>query len=545
MGRLATVRVRITAAAVLVVGVALVGGAFWLVRAHREGLITNIDSAARLRSQDIAAAIDDGNIPQRLAAPRGDEYLVQVVDGNGTVVAASVNIPGDARISTLEPGADGYSARTVAGIERGEGPYHVVARRVQTPGGTYVVYVARSLDGVARSTDNLERLLWWSLPALLTLMGVLTWIVTGRALRPVESMRQEVEVIGAEDLHRRVPEPATGDEIGRLARTMNAMLGRLEDATDRQRRFVADASHELRSPLTGIRAQLEVDLEHPELADWQTTEREVLADAIRMQRLVDDLLAIAVVDASELDAAHRAPVDLDEIVLAESRRLHTSSALAVDTHAVSGAQVDGNADQLLRVVRNLLDNAAQHARSEVVVSLVESSTEVTLRVVDDGPGIPEADRERVFERFAKLDDARGRRERGRRARPRHRPRRRGRARRVGGGGERSGRGLHRGTSRPRGYVVADSAAVQRSEPTMARCTDRSRKDPPLRSVERWVPAEEDCPPRRDPSLPRRTWPSARSSSPPSPPRSSSERDRRSRTSCTSPWSRWRAWRTSC
>jgi signal transduction histidine kinase len=408
MGRLATVRVRITAAAVLVVGVALVGGAFWLVRAHREGLTTNIASAARLRSQDIAGAIDDGNIPQRLAAPRGDEYLVQVVDGNGTVVAASVNIPGDARISTLEPDADGFSARTVAGIERGEGPYHVVARRVDTPGGTYVVYVARSLEGVARSTDNLERLLWWSLPALVTLMGVLTWIVTGRALRPVESIRQEVEVIGAEDLHRRVPEPATGDEIGRLARTMNAMLGRLEDATERQRRFVADASHELRSPLTGIRAQLEVDLEHPELADWQTTEREVLADAIRMQRLVDDLLTIAVVDASELDAAHRAAVDLDEIVLAETRRLHTSSALAVDTHAVSGAQVDGNADQLLRVVRNLLDNAAQHARSEVVVSLVESSTEVTLRVVDDGPGIPDADRERVFERFAKLDDARGR-----------------------------------------------------------------------------------------------------------------------------------------
>jgi signal transduction histidine kinase len=157
-----------------------------------------------------------------------------------------------------------------------------------------------------------------------------------------------------------------------------------------------------------MRAQLEVDLEHPELADWQMTERDVLADAIRMQRLVDDLLAIAVVDASALDAAHREAVDLDEIVLAEARRLHTQSAVDVDTRAVSGAQVEGNADQLLRVVRNLLDNAARHARSRVVVSLAESSTDVTLRVVDDGPGIPDADRERVFERFARLDDARGR-----------------------------------------------------------------------------------------------------------------------------------------
>jgi signal transduction histidine kinase len=408
MRRLATVRVRITVAAVLIVGAALVAGAFWLVRAHRDGLTANLETAARLRSQDIASTIVDGNFPSVLAVPRGDENLVQVVDANGNVVAASANIPGNERVSHLQPDADGYSVHTAAGIERGEGPYRVVARRVETASGTYIVYVAHSLEGITRSTENLEHLLWWSLPALLALMGVLTWVVTGRALRPVEAIRREVEVIGAEDLHRRVPESDSEDEIGRLAITMNAMLARLEDATERQSRFVADASHELRSPLTGIRAQLEVDLEHPELADWQATERDVLADAIRMQRLVDDLLAIALVDASMLDAAHRAAVDLDEIVLAEARRLSTRSGLAVDTRAVSGAQVDGNADQLLRVVRNLFDNAAHHARSQVVVSLVESNTDVTLRVVDDGPGIPDADRERVFERFARLDDARGR-----------------------------------------------------------------------------------------------------------------------------------------
>ena len=407
MRRFATVRVRITVAAVLIVGVTLVGGAVWLVHAHRSELVTNLEAAARLRSEDIAGTIADGNFPAVLAGPRGDENLVQVVDAHGDVVAASRNILGGQKISRLQPNASGYSAHTVGGILR-EGPYRVVAHRVNTARGTYIVYVAHSLEGVARSTDSLERLLWWSLPALLTLMGVLTWVVTGRALRPVESIRREVEVIGGGDLHRRVPEPASEDEIGRLARTMNAMLARLEDATDRQRRFVADASHELRSPLTGMRAQLEVDLEHPELANWQTTEREVLTDAIRMQRLVDDLLTIAVVDASAADDRHRAPVDLDEIVLAEARRLHTRSHLSIDTHAVSGAQVDGNADQLLRVVRNLLDNAAQHARSEVVVSLVESSTHVMLRVTDDGPGIPDADRERVFERFARLDDDRGR-----------------------------------------------------------------------------------------------------------------------------------------
>ena len=179
-----------------------------------------------------------------------------------------------------------------------------------------------------------------------------------------------------------MPEPATDDEIGRLARTMNAMLARLEDATDRQRRFVADASHELRSPLTGIRAQLEVDLEHPELADWQATEREVLADAIRLQRLVDDLLVLARGRRvrARRRAAPRAGRPRRDRARREPAACHEPHARSPSTRtAVSGAQVDGNADQLLRVVRNLLDNAARHARSAVVdCRSSESSTDVTL-----------------------------------------------------------------------------------------------------------------------------------------------------------------------
>ena len=240
------------------------------------------------------------------------------------------------------------------------------------------------------------------------LVGATTWVVTGRALRPVEGMRREVEAIGAEDLHRRVPEPSTGDEIGRLARTMNAMLARLEDATERQRRFVADASHELRSPLTGIRAQLEVDLAHPESADWQITERDVLVDAIRLQRLVDDLLLLATADASPVEASFRGPVDLDEIVLTEARRLRSRTPHHIDTTGVSGAQLDGNPDQLTRAVRNLLDNAARHAHSTVTTTLTESEDAITLTVVDDGPGIPVEQQQWIFERFARLDDARTR-----------------------------------------------------------------------------------------------------------------------------------------
>lgn len=408
MRRLATVRVRITLAAVAVVGLALAVGAVWLVGAQRDALTDNVETAARLRSRDIATTIADGNFPSTLAVPRGDENLVQVVDPSGKVAAESANIEGEPRFSELQPGDDGYAARSVSALPVGEGSFRVVARRVTTQSGDFVVYVAGSLEAVDKSVSSLIRLLATSLPILLALVGITTWVVTGRALQPVESIRQEVEAIGAEDLHRRVPEPKTADEIGRLARTMNAMLARLEDSTDRQRRFVADASHELRGPLTGIRAQLEVDLAHPERADWETTERDVLDDAIRLQRLVGDLLTLATADASALDASHRAPVDLDEIVLTEARRLRSRTTHRIDTSAVSGAQVEANADQLVRAVRNLLDNAARHARSTVTVTLRESEANVTMTVADDGPGIPVEQRDQVFERFTRLDDARTR-----------------------------------------------------------------------------------------------------------------------------------------
>lgn len=405
MRRFATVRVRITLAAVLVVGVALAIGGSWLVSAQRNSLTENVGTTATLRSRDIALTIADGDFPDVLAVPRGDENLVQVVDASGTVVASSANIRGAPRLSTLSPGPTGTASRD-GDLSEGDGPFRVVARRVSTSSGDYTVYVAGTLEGVDESTSSLVRLLLIGLPGLLVLVGVTTWVLTGRALRPVEAIRREVEAIGAEDLHRRVPEPSTVDEIARLARTMNAMLGRLEDSTERQHRFVADASHELRSPLTGIRAQLEVDLAHPELADWQTTEREVLDDTVRLQRLVDDLLALAAADASVVDAAHREPVDLDEIVLTEARRLRSRTGHRVDTSAVSGAQVVGNADQLVRAVHNLLDNAVRHAHSTVTVTLNETDSAAVLTVADDGSGIPPDQRDRIFERFARLDGSR-------------------------------------------------------------------------------------------------------------------------------------------
>ncbi len=408
MHRFASVRLRVAIAAVLVVGTALTVGGVALVNLQRAALTKDLETSARLRARDIASTVTDGNLETRIRTPRGEATLAQVVDAAGSVIASSTNVADDPRISHLVPGRSDTAITTVHDFPEADHPLRVVVRRVRTQGAEYLVYVAASLGPVSRSIDNLTQLLAIGLPILALLAGALAWLAVSRALRPVEAIRREVETIGGQGLHRRVPEPPVADEIGRLAHTMNAMLSRLEVATDRQRRFVADASHELRSPLTGIRTQLEVDLAHPDQVDWTTVGHEILGDTIRLQRLVDDLLVLAASDASALDDTRREPVDLDGIVLAEARRARTHTAALIDTHGVSGAQVEGNADQLGRVVRNLLDNAARYAQSTITLTLAEVDTDAVLTIADDGPGVPDAERERIFERFARQEPDRGR-----------------------------------------------------------------------------------------------------------------------------------------
>jgi signal transduction histidine kinase len=238
-------------------------------------------------------------------------------------------------------------------------------------------------------------------------VGATTWLLVGRALAPVEAIRAEVDAISGDALHRRVPDPPAGDEIGRLARTMNRMLGRLEQAQARQRRLVADASHELRSPVATIRQHAEVALAHPDRTTTTELAATVLAEDLRLQRLAEDLLLLTRADEHTL-ALRRRPVDLDDLVFDEARRVRGATGLGVDTTSVSAGRVEGDPAGLRRVLRNLGDNAARAAGGHLAFSVVEDDGVVRLTVDDDGHGIPEADRERVFERFVRLDDARAR-----------------------------------------------------------------------------------------------------------------------------------------
>ena len=274
--------------------------------------------------------------------------------------------------------------------------------------GDIVIHTGTPIDDVEESVRALRTGLLIAIPAVALLLGALIWWLVGRTLRPVETIRAEVADITGANLNRRVPEPAKNDEIARLARTMNAMLDRVEDASDRQHRFVADASHELRSPLTRIRTELEVDLDHPETADHVATHRSVLEEVGNLQRLVDDLLHLARADggARAASAQRYRPVDLDDLVLTEAQRLRDNGRVRIDTSQVSAAQVLGEAEQLARAIHNLSDNALRHAATTVAFATHEDNGVARLSVTDDGPGIPEPERSRVFERFARLDESR-------------------------------------------------------------------------------------------------------------------------------------------
>jgi signal transduction histidine kinase len=415
-GALGSVRARTTIVGVVVVAAALAVGALGLVSLLRSSMTEGVETTAMAQLNDVVSLVRIGHLPAQLPSGRGDSFS-QVVSPDGRVLASSATLLASTPVSRAQPGEEGIVIHTIPtllgdGLGGGvdpDGPYLLLAEQVSATDarttGPVTVYVAATLHPVEAATSTVAMALSGGLPILVLLVGALIWILGGRALHPVEAIRAEVADISGHDLHRRVPEPATRDEVAHLARTMNEMLNRLESSADAQRRFVADASHELRSPLAAIQAMLEVSIRHPDAAAWPSVAADTLDETRRLRRLVDDLLVLARAGEPGMPERHE-EIDLDEIVMREARATRAESSVAIDLHKVSGGRVTGDPDQLTRVVRNLLDNAQRHAAHRVWVELSSSSGWVILAVEDDGPGIPPAERERIFERFARLDEAR-------------------------------------------------------------------------------------------------------------------------------------------
>lgn len=401
--RMDAIRVRTTAAAVLVVGVSLVIAAVAMVIFLERSLRTHVRTTALIRAEAIANDLASGTSPNVIAVGNGDDEFVQVLDVDGEVVIASPNVSGQASIARLEPG----EARTIEAVSFEEGPFLVVATPSSSMGEPLTVMVGRSLEAVTEARGAVTGLLGVAVPLLLLVVGAVTWRVVGRALAPVEAIRAEVEAISSKELHRRVPKPPGEDEIARLASTMNRMLTRLEEGHLRERRFVSDASHELRSPVAAIRQHAEVALTHPDRTDLRELAEVVLEEDARLQRIVEDLLLLTRIDEGTLQL-RTAPVDLDDVMFEEAARLRGSTRLRIDVAGVSAARVFGDREKLQRLVRNLTDNAARHASSAIRLAVREDDGDIVLEVDDDGPGVPPESRAVVFERFTRLDEARDR-----------------------------------------------------------------------------------------------------------------------------------------
>jgi signal transduction histidine kinase len=390
-----------------VVSAALVVAGGGLVVVLDRSLTASLDAAATARLQDVAAGLQTdtaGELDARLLATDQRIVAVQVLDAAGAVIAHSPAAP----VTPLAP-INVAGSKPRAGIPANalpDGDMRIAAQAVSTASGRYTVLVAAGTETVEKTVRTIGFGLALAAPIVIAVSAAATYLLVGRSLRSVEAIRARVAEISASDLAERVPVPEHRDEISALAVTMNAMLSRIESGQAAQRRFVADASHEMRSPLATVISALEVGVAHPQLLNPQLASTTLLPEAHRMQSLVEDLLLLARADERGLALRHD-DVDLDDLVAAETARLQRETALAVRID-VTPVRVIGDASAMSRVVRNLLDNAARHAYSRIDIAAHPAGGYAEFTVSDDGPGIPAPDRSRVFDRFVRLDTGRAR-----------------------------------------------------------------------------------------------------------------------------------------
>lgn len=427
-----SVRARATLGASLVVAVALVVAGAAVLFSLRANLTDQASSQAESAARGVASQLAAHTAYDQLDLD-DEDHPVQVVDGDRRLVAASEDLESisgtgsdavkprpastappkgddddddDSEGDALEAGEISDDAPRVttgsATVDGESADYRFAAVKVNVEKkGDLTVYAGGSLAAQQGAVSTALTSMLIGFPLLLAVIAAVTWLVTRRALRPVDAIRSEMAAITAsEDLARRVPEPDTHDEIARLATTTNETLAALQASVERQRRFVADASHELRSPIASLRTQLEVGAAHPELLDVDGA----VADTVRLQELAADLLLLARLDAGEKPGDGR--VDLAALAHEElSQRTRDRVDVRME---LQSAEVGGSRSQLARVLGNLVNNAQRHARSHVTVATRADGAWAVLEVSDDGEGVPESERDRIFERFVRLDDARTR-----------------------------------------------------------------------------------------------------------------------------------------
>lgn len=403
-----SLRLRVTLAASAALLVALVVGAFALISLQRRSMVREIDNSLRDRIVGLIDSAQRGQLTANVPVTGRETGIVQIIAGRRQVVASTPGLESAAVLDriTARVGAPAYgSVRQLDPFGTGASTWRVAALQVDSRFGPVFIYAATTLDGVNRLSRTLTLLFVAGIPLLELLLVFAVWYSVGRALSPVESLTTQVDQVSPEHLEFRVSEPNTNDEIAHLATTMNNLLERLQAARDRERRFAADASHELRSPLAAAKLGLEVAVAHPEQTDWNAVAEDTLAELARLEALARDLLDLTRLDPARTVSASTS-VDLTALARAEVEQRRSRRPELGYTGQLEPAAVHGVPELLLRALRNALDNAERHARSMVGVSVVRVDSEVLITVTNDGTGISPADRDRVFQPFVRLDESR-------------------------------------------------------------------------------------------------------------------------------------------
>ena len=400
-----SLRARLMALGIAGVALALALGSLVLYAVLTLTLNRTVDEDAFASAAVVAAMVDDNAVPDPL--PVSGSQIVQVVDGSGAVVSASASA--DRLTPLLRPSelvkALAGERISVSGARTGlAGNVRAIAVQAGPDPAPRSVIVGVPVNDIEQSQRVLRNTLLVAYPPLVVIMALIAWRVIGSTLRPVETLRSGAARISGSDQDERLAVPESADEIRALALTLNDMLDRLAAARGRQRAFVADAAHELRSPLASMRTQLEVALR---LGEGGELAPDLLADVTRLSALVEDLLLLARAGSDASPQSVRESVDVRAILVATANR-YAGERVPVSVTAGPAVFANVNSEELRRVLANLVENAIRHAGSNVVLAAHIEGGRAVITVTDDGPGIPPDERERVFERFARLDDARDR-----------------------------------------------------------------------------------------------------------------------------------------
>ena len=400
-----SLRARLLALGVTGVALALALGSLVLYAVLTFTVNRTVDDGALASARAVAAMVSENTVPNPL--PVSGSQVVQVVSGSGAVVSASISAD---RLTPLLRPPELAKALTgerisIPGARAGlSGTMRAIAMQAGPPSASRSIIVAVPVNDVEQSQRVLRITLLLAYTPLVVIMALIAWRVIGSTLKPVETLRSGAARISGSDQDERLAVPESADEIRALALTLNDMLDRLAASRGRQRAFVADAAHELRSPLTSMRTQLEV-AQH--LGEGGELAADLLADVARLSTLVEDLLLLARAGSDSKHVPVRESLDVRALLVATADR-YAGARVPVSVAGGPAVYANANSDELRRVLANLVDNAVHHASSKVVLQVRAEGGDAVLTVVDDGPGIPADERDRVFERFARLDDARDR-----------------------------------------------------------------------------------------------------------------------------------------